>query len=152
MCDLNHIGNEDLVVSDNVQTCAPWGKGGRVTTRDRRSVLCIGDDPVNLNLRCALLKNKGWRVTGSGSGHDGVLRFQQEPVALVIIDLDRDGSEAALIISELKRLRPNVRVLMLVTDRGTLATGATKQADAVLAKAEESEHLVGALKKLERKG
>lgn len=122
-----------------------------MTRRERGSVLCIGDDPINLNLRCALLKKNGWRVTSSGSGHDGVLRFQREPVELVVIDLDRDGSEAALIVSELKRLRPGVRVLMLVTDPGTLVPDATKQADAVLAKAEEGEPLVNALERLERK-
>jgi len=115
------------------------------------SVLCIGDDPVNLNLRCALLKKNGWQVQSSGNGHDGVLRFQREPVDLVVVDLDRDGSEAALIISELKRLHPSVQVVMLVTDHRTLAADATRQADAVVTKAEEDELLVNALKTLERK-
>ncbi|MFZ0735096.1 MAG: response regulator [Candidatus Sulfotelmatobacter sp.] len=122
-----------------------------MTRRERGSLLCIGDDPVNLNLRCALLKKNGWQVQSSGCGHDGVLRFQHAPVDLVVIDLDRDGAEAALIISELKRLRQGVRVLMLVTDHRTLAPGATRQADAVVAKAEEGERLVEALEKLERK-
>jgi len=119
--------------------------------RERCSVLCIGDDPVNLNLRCALLKKNGWVVESSGNGHDGVLRFQRGPVALVVVDLDRDGSEAALIIGELKRLHPRVQVVMLVTDHSTLAPGATRQADAVVTKAEEDELLVDALKALERK-
>lgn len=122
-----------------------------MATKGRAAVFCIGNDPVNLNLRCALLNNSGWRATSSGSGRDGVLRFQREPVELVVIDLDRDGSEAALIISELKRLRPSVRVVMLVTDREMLAPDATKQADTVLGKAEEGERLIEALQQLERK-
>lgn len=122
-----------------------------MTIRERRRVLCIGDDPVNLNLRCALLKKNGWQVMSSASGHDGVLRFQREPVDLVVIDLDRNGAEAALFISELKRLHRRVRVIMLVADHRTLAPGATRQADAVVAKSEESERLVEALNKLGRK-
>lgn len=123
-----------------------------MTRQGQRSVLCIGDDPVNLNLRCSLLAKNGWQVTSSGSGHDGVLRFQREPSDLVVVDLDRDGSEAALIISELKRIRPGVRVLMLVADHRALASGATNQADAVLAKAEESRRLVETLEKFVHNG
>ena len=78
------------------------GQEDAVTKRRGNSVLCIGNDPINLNLRCALLKEHGWSVLSSGSGHEGVIRFNQEVVDVVVVDLDDDGTEAALITGELK--------------------------------------------------
>jgi CheY-like chemotaxis protein len=105
--------------------------------RFARCVLCIGSDPVNLNLRCALLKDHGWETVSCASGHEGVFRFAQGGIHLVILDLDGDGSESALIASELKRHRPHVPIVMLFADTKTLAEGATAQADAVVLKSEE---------------
>jgi CheY-like chemotaxis protein len=77
-----------------------------------KAVLCVGNDLVNANSRCSLLRKHGWQVLSSGSGHDGVARFGQETVDVVVLDLNRNGSESALIAAELKRQRPNVPVLM----------------------------------------
>jgi len=92
-----------------------------VTKRSGNAVLCIGNDPIHLNLRCSLLKEHGWNVLSAGSGHEGVIRFGQEAVDAVVVDLDDDGAEAALITGELKRLRPEVPVIILVTDAEGLA-------------------------------
>ena len=64
----------------------------------------------------------------------------------MVVDLNDDGSEAALIIGELKRLRPEVPVIMLVTDEKLLAPGATQQANAVIMKSQEDHSLIGALR------
>lgn len=114
-------------------------------TKRGNSVLCIGNDPVNLNLRCSLLKQHGWRVLSSGSGHEGILRFGKGVVNAVVVDLNDDGTEAALIIGELKRLRPEVPVI-LVKEENSLARGATQQASAVVLKSQESVKLISALK------
>jgi len=106
-----------------------------------RSILCIGNDFVNLNLRCAFLAEQGWDVFSSGSGHDGVIRFGQEKIDAVVLDLDSDGSESALILYELKRQSPDTPVVMLVRDGAALAPGATAQADRVLLKSEETPKL-----------
>ena len=117
-----------------------------VIKRRGHSVLCIGNDPVNLNLRCSLLKEHGWNVLSSGSGHEGVIRFGQEVVDVVVVDLDDDGTEAALITGELKRLRPEVPVIILVGEVEALANGATQQADRVVVKSQEAHRLIDALK------
>jgi DNA-binding response OmpR family regulator len=119
-----------------------------VTKRSRSSILCIGNDPVHLNLRCALLKEHGWNVLSSGSGHEGVIRFSQESVDAVVVDLNGDGAEAALITGELKRLRPEMPVIMLVAGAETLADGATQQANAVVVKSQEARMLIDALRAL----
>ena len=67
---------------------------------------------------------------------------------MVVLDLNHDGSESALIAAELKRQRPAMPVLMLVGDASTLAQGATAQADAVVLKSEEAKALHGALRNL----
>jgi DNA-binding NarL/FixJ family response regulator len=80
-----------------------------------------------------------------GTGHEGILRFSQEVVNAVVVDLNDDGSEAALIIAELKRLRPEVSVI-LMKGENVLAQGATKQASAVVLKSQEVVNLVRAPK------
>jgi CheY-like chemotaxis protein len=118
-----------------------------VIKRRGTAVLCIGNDPVNLNLRCSLLKEHGWSVLSSGSGHEGVIRFGQEVVDAVVVDLN-GGDESALITGELKRLRPEVPVIVLVTAGRDLPDGATQQANVVIQKAQEASTLVDALKAL----
>jgi CheY-like chemotaxis protein len=119
-----------------------------VRKKTGKAVLCIGNDLVNLNLRCALLREHGWSVLSSGTGHDGIIRFGQEEVDAVVLDLNHDGSESALIAAELKRQSPAVPVIMLIGDANTLAPGATAQADAVVLKSEEAKALHGALQRL----
>ncbi len=116
----------------------------------RMSVLCIGKEAVALNFRCSSLKKNGFHVLSSTSGHEGVLRFQKEAVDAVVVDLNDDGAEAALIISALKKAKPEVPVIMLVNAKETLAPGATNQADAVLTKSEETGRLADIVRGLVR--
>jgi len=102
-----------------------------------RCVLCIGSDLVNLNLRCALLKDHGWETASSSNGHEGIFRFAKGDIHLVVLDLNTDGAEAALIAAELKRQNPRVPIIMLVANHETLLPGATAQADTVMLKSEE---------------
>jgi threonine dehydratase len=99
---------------------------------------------VNLNLRCSLLKQHGWTVLSSGSGHDGILRFGREVVDAVVVDIS-EGAEAALIIGELKRLRPEVPVIF-VKEADSHAEEATLQANAVVLKSREPVDLINTLK------
>lgn len=115
--------------------------GAGILSKSQNVVLCIGNDPVSLNLRSSLLREHGWQVLSSGSGHEGIIRFGQERVDAVVLDLRGDGSESTLISSELKRQRPAVPIIMLAADRAALVPGATEQADAVLPKADESREL-----------
>jgi DNA-binding response OmpR family regulator len=102
-----------------------------------------------LNLRCSNLRKHGWNVLSSVSGYEGVFEFSRQRVDAV--DLNGDGAEAALIIGELKRLRPEVPVIMLATDEKLLVPGASQQADAVIAKSQEDRSLIDALRVLLRR-
>ncbi|MBZ5680190.1 MAG: response regulator [Acidobacteriia bacterium] len=113
-----------------------------------RTVLCIGNEPVHLNLRCSFLKEHGWNVLSSGSGREGLLRFSTQAVDSVILDLDDAGVEGALVAGELKRIRPSVHIVMLVTNRKALVDGALDSADTVLLRSDESVRLLDALRPL----
>jgi CheY-like chemotaxis protein len=107
-------------------------------------VLCIGNEPVHLNLRCSLLKEHGWYVLSSASGHQGLLRFQTEmAVQAVILDVEMgtDGAESALIAGQLKSMRPSVPVILLVTEGEALVDGALQCADVVVPRSEISKLL-----------
>lgn len=119
-----------------------------MSKRTNYCVLCIGDDPVHLNFRCAFLKEHGWKVISSGGGHEGIIRFGQEQVDVVIVDLNDGGSEFALVAGELKRLRPHVPIIMLATEGKDLVPGAADQADAVVGKSEDARSLVAAVETL----
>jgi DNA-binding response OmpR family regulator len=99
-------------------------------------------------MRCSFLREHGWNVFSSGSGHEGLVRFTNQAVDVVVLDLDNGGVEGALVAGELKRIHPNVRVLMLVSDRETLVEGALDSADKVLLQSEAEKKLLEALKAL----
>ncbi|MFZ0808149.1 MAG: hypothetical protein WAN03_18300 [Candidatus Sulfotelmatobacter sp.] len=111
-------------------------------------ILCIGAGLIELNLRCALLKEHGWDVLSAGNGHEGVLVFSQQSVDAVILDLDSDGSEAALIAGELRRLRPKVPIIMIVDEDRHWVEGATDLASALIIKSEEPKTIVPTLTRL----
>jgi DNA-binding response OmpR family regulator len=113
--------------------------------RHRKSVLCIGDDLVSLNLRCLHLEKNGWRVLSSGTAHDGINRFSHESVDAVVLDLDGDGSQTALIAAEVKRLRARTPVVILVPADCEMIAGSLDQADAILPENEETQKLSNVL-------
>jgi len=109
------------------------------------TILCIGDDPLRLNLRCSFLKANGWCVLSAGSGHEGIIRCGQEPVDAVVLDLNNDGAESALVAGEVKRLRPKLKVIMLLDEDHKMAKDATRLADAVARRSSNGEALLRAL-------
>lgn len=108
-----------------------------MTRRLGFAVLCIGNDPINLNLRCSRLRDDGWDVISSVSGYDGLISLERESVDAVVLDLNGQGTENALIAGQIRKLKPHAPIIMLVKDIDSLAPGATDQADAVILKAEE---------------
>ncbi len=151
--DSNHCASRLFLVNNEPEVADGYSaRRGNVVTKTRGpAVLCIGNDPVHLNLRCAALKEYGWRVISSGSGHEGVIRFGQEAVDAVVIDLNHDGSESALITGELKRIRPELPVVIIVSDAKNLADEATNQASAVIEKSQGANKLIHTIEALLRR-
>jgi CheY-like chemotaxis protein len=112
------------------------------------TVLCIGNEPVRLNLRCSFLKKNGWDVLSSGSSYEGVFRFGAEAVHAVILDLSDNSEEAALIAAELRRLRPDIPIIVLASEPEIMAECAANCADAVVLKSDARESLLETLEVL----
>lgn len=110
-------------------------------------VLCIGDEPVRLNLRCLYLKDHGWRVICSGTAHEGIILFSDE-VDVAILDLD--AAEASLIAGEMKRLRPQVPIIILTRCNKVLGEDTAPCGDVVVPNWDQT-HLLRALASLGRK-
>src|ERR1700739_3029536 len=91
-----------------------WDEGEYMSSsgRTRKAVLCIGNDPVSLNLRCSLLREHGWTVVSSGDGNEGAILFRNQPTGAAVLDLNDDGVRSALIAGELKRSSPAVRIVI----------------------------------------
>jgi|SRR5947209_4649165 len=100
------------------------------------TVLCIGDEAVRLNIRCSFLKEHGHLVLSSGAAHEGIISFSKEQVDAAILEFDSQA-EACLVAAELKRLRPNVPVIVLVPDDKVLPDGKMQCADIVLSSSDQ---------------
>jgi CheY-like chemotaxis protein len=114
--------------------------------RRRVTILCIGDDPIQLNLRCSFLRERGFEVLSSTNGYEGLILFGQQPVEAVILDLDDGDAESSLVAGELKRTRPEIPVIMLVAERPALGQNGSQCASAVLPRTEMPEGVLRTLR------
>ena len=106
-----------------------------------RTVLSICSDIFGQFRRCAFLREHGWLVLGSSSGHGGIVQFAAELVHAIVLDVDGDGAETAVIAGELKRIKARVPVILLVGESQTLVEGVVECADALVARLDEWEIL-----------
>ena len=78
-------------------------------------VLIVDDHPVvRLGLRTMLESEENISVTGmAGSGADALVEVQREPPDVVLMDLRMPEMEGAEAIAELRRVLPEIRILVL---------------------------------------
>lgn len=84
----------------------------------RARILQVGTDRLGLDMRSVILSTQGYQVTNCSNGFEAIRAAAVERVHVVLIDLDRDGSEMTLIAQEIKRVRPEVPTIVL-TERAT---------------------------------
>ena len=65
-------------------------------------VLVIEDDPDALKFITESLKRAGYRVTGAGSGEDGLEKFREEKSDLVILDIALPGIDGWEVLKKIK--------------------------------------------------
>lgn len=145
-CDPIHCVS--LQYSDNCyrqfyvrRTDAQWWKtSGWVMKKVRPTsgtVLCIGDEAVRLNLRCSFLREHGWLVLSAGAAHEGIIRFGREMVDVAILEFD-DVAQAALVAGELKRLRPQLRIILVAAEDHVLPDATAQCTDLVVPASDQS--------------
>jgi CheY-like chemotaxis protein len=123
-------------------------KGEVAMSRPRRKkhtilYFCCNDNAL---LMRAVLLRQGYRVLASSNGFETMELCTRKPVDAVVLDLDRNCAEVALIAREIKQSRPQVPTIVLA-DAPAAVEGAHELADVLVPKADHAE-LVRSLQKL----
>ena len=96
--------------SRNIQVEADWSA---LVAREDNTILCIDDEPNGLVVRKTILQNKGFEVLTAESGPDGLKLFADNPVEAVVLDYAMPGMDGGQVAAELKRLNPDIKILLL---------------------------------------
>jgi CheY-like chemotaxis protein len=78
-----------------------------------RTILCVDDDELGLNIRRLLLESRGYRVLTAISGPDALNLLGREPVDLLLLDYYMPEMNGATVAAEVKKLYPQLPILML---------------------------------------
>jgi CheY-like chemotaxis protein len=76
-------------------------------------ILCIDDEPQGLQIRQMLLQSRGYKVLTASCGKEALEVFAQYPVDAVILDYSMPEMNGGELAAELKRRRPDIKILML---------------------------------------
>lgn len=80
---------------------------------EQREILCIDDDAQGLMVRGLLLEHLGFHVLTEADGERGLRAFAENDVDAVVMDYQMPGMNGGDVAREMKRLRPEVPVVIL---------------------------------------
>jgi CheY-like chemotaxis protein len=109
-------------------------------------ILCIDDSEIGLRARKWLLASVGYEVLTATTAEEGVELFKKNPVVLVVADYFLGAKSGTETAREMKRLKPEVRILIVSGDVDEPAGLAF--ADGFLAKSEPTELLLQTIAQL----
>jgi len=113
----------------------------------KATVLCIDDDGAGLEARKKVLEISGYRVLTARSGEQGLELFVSHRIDAVILDYQMPGMNGDRTANQMKRIRPNVPIVMLSGNDGLLLND-TSCVDAVLRKGESWATVLSTLDRL----
>lgn len=76
-------------------------------------ILCVDDEQRGLMVRKMLLELQGHEVLTALSGHEGLDLFVANPIEAVVLDYSMPGMNGDQVAAEMKRLKPEVKILLL---------------------------------------
>lgn len=79
----------------------------------QHEILCIDDDPQSLKVRGILLESMGYKVLTEPDAERGLRTFENNDVDAVVMDYQMPGMSGGDAAVEMKRLRPEVPVLIM---------------------------------------
>jgi CheY-like chemotaxis protein len=82
----------------------------------RQTILCIDDDDGILRYQRALFERRGYKVLTADSARQGLQIAAACAVAAVIVDYHMPEMNGHEVATEIKRLRPQVPIVMLSSD------------------------------------
>jgi len=104
--------------------------------RKKHTILYFCCDDNALQLRAVLLR-KGYRVLASSNGFETMELCTRKPVDAVVLDLDRNCAEVALLAREIKKRRPQVPTIVLAETAAAVG-GVHELADVLVPKADHA--------------
>jgi putative two-component system response regulator len=101
---------------------------GPLLASDDRRVLVCDDEPHIREPVAIFLRQNGYEVDTAVDGRDGINKFQKKDYFLVITDINMPGLTGIELLAEVKKLRPDVDVVMITGNVDLdYAIGAIKQ-------------------------
>lgn len=76
-------------------------------------VLCVEDEDEQLALRKMLFESAGFEFQGARSGKQALELFMNSEIRAVVLDYWMSGMNGLALAAEMKKLRPDVPVIML---------------------------------------
>jgi len=104
--------------------------------RINSTLLCIHRNPAQLSL----LKDNGYDLATATNGSDGLRLFMSRPVDAVVLEHQLSLLNGAAIADEIKQLRPDVPIVLLV-DHLELPAEALRSVDALVVKSDGAHFL-----------
>jgi DNA-binding NtrC family response regulator len=112
--------------------------------KKRRTIVHFGTDRVVLLLRAWTLNEMGYKVLNVSDAVEAVKLATRRRVDAVVLDLDRNHAEVALVATAIKRCRPQVPTILLAEETAPLPR-AHELADALVPKRDDLGMLITAL-------
>lgn len=93
-----------------------------MTVRDRKNttILHFGTDRAKLLLRARDLTRLGYDVLNASNGFEAIQLACVGAVDAVVLEQNRDGAEVELIVTEIKRFRPQLPTILLAEEQAML--------------------------------
>ncbi len=90
-------------------------------TAEARAVIILDDDEIFRNRLCRAFENRRWRAQGVETARAAIAAVQQIEPDLVLVDLRLSGENGLDVVSHLRSLDPELKIIML-TGYGSIAT------------------------------
>jgi DNA-binding response OmpR family regulator len=100
--------------------------------KPKRTILCVDDNEQSLSHRKIMLETRGYRVATFARGEDGLARFLQGGIDLVIADMAMPGLDGPQLIAKVKEQSPQTPAILISSK--TRIYNHDSQADVFLAK------------------
>lgn len=110
-------------------------------------LLCVDDDPNDLDLKKTILEKNGYGVLTARGGKEALRVFRQNRVDLVLVDYEMQGMKGHEVSRRIKALDPRTPVV-LHSGAPPLPDDALRAADAFIPKGSELYLLVAAISAL----
>jgi len=113
----------------------------------RKTILCIDDDDGMLGYQKALLERRGYKVLTADSARRGLEIAAVCAIAAVILDYHMPEMNGHEVATEIKRLRPQVPIVMVSSD-DEIPEQALNVVDAFVSKNEASRRLLPVISRI----